>query len=283
LIKNSPFMTGFFQAGVFWIAVTHFTYVIWGTGTYPVLNIFLLFSVPIFIYLLKKIIFSDPGYLPLSTTPSLNKNIFIDLIETNKISNRTFCTSCFIRKPLRSKHVNEYSRCIAVFDHYCPWLNSPIGLGNHRHFVMFLFVLLFAQIGHAYLAYVYVSTRSDLTTPLQNMCYLPWLNCYYINSHPWISLTGTWCLFFSTWTIMTLASQIYQISIGLTTNEYLNWHRYDRYLQEVDPSNPSDKRYTNPFDYGLLKNWVEFWSSSGTNSRINWFELYSTPRKKNQA
>jgi hypothetical protein len=42
------------------------------------------------------------------------------------------------RRPLRSKLCRESSgACIARFDHFCVWINRPIGVGNHVIFIVF--------------------------------------------------------------------------------------------------------------------------------------------------
>ena len=70
-----------------------------------------------------------------------------------------------------------------------------------------------------------------------------------------------------------------QISRGVTTNEEVNVTRYD-YFFEVDPENPARKKFYNPFDHGFTKNWADFCVKSGSNSKINWFELYELQKKE---
>jgi len=48
-----------------------------------------------------------------------------------------------------------------------------------------------------------------------------------------------------------LASQLYCISVNLTTNEKLNMHRYE-YLKD------SRGNFHNPYDRGFVDNWMEF-------------------------
>ena len=52
-----------------------------------------------------------------------------------------FCFSCLIRRPLRSKHCATCDRCVARFDHHCPWINNCVAIDNLKYFMGYLLFL----------------------------------------------------------------------------------------------------------------------------------------------
>lgn len=37
---------------------------------------------------------------------------------------RRYCLICNIDQPLRSKHCNKCNKCVARYDHHCPWIGT---------------------------------------------------------------------------------------------------------------------------------------------------------------
>ena len=83
---------------------------------------------------------TDPGRL-VSDREQRFKAI-LEMVENDGFEPIKFCTTCLIRRPIRSKHCSFCNQCIAKFDHHCPWIGNCVGSGNHKYFVWYLIALL---------------------------------------------------------------------------------------------------------------------------------------------
>jgi hypothetical protein len=83
---------------------------------------------------------SDPGYMD---TLSGSSGSIID---------RKFCEPCRQERLLsaRSKHSWEHGKCVARFDHYCPWVDREVGQRNAGRFAGFLTALLLSLLHYLY-------------------------------------------------------------------------------------------------------------------------------------
>lgn len=57
-----------------------------------------------------------------------------------------YCTVCNIEQPLRAKHCRICAKCVATYDHHCPWLGNCIGERNRKYFYIYLWSQLFQLI-----------------------------------------------------------------------------------------------------------------------------------------
>ncbi|XP_044582303.1 palmitoyltransferase Hip14 isoform X1 [Cotesia glomerata] len=185
----------------------------------------------------------DPGVI--SATHEDKLNTIVAVAETGGFEPQGFCTSCLVRRPIRSKHCSSCDRCVARFDHHCPWINNCIGAYNHKYFLGFLisllglcFVILAATI--QYWKFECWSNMADEKHP--DNYFVAAATC-----DAWVMWIAANTGLHSLWVGALLMCQLYQIMVlGMTTNERMNAGRYEHF------------KHGNPFHRGALQNLADF-------------------------
>ncbi|MFH4981317.1 hypothetical protein AB6A40_008026 [Gnathostoma spinigerum] len=144
-----------------------------------------------------------------------------------------FCSTCLIKRPIRSKHCAICDRCIRGFDHHCPWIANCVGESNHLFFVIYIFTVAFSTL-LVMMATVYYWRDSCGGLSYRNIAFC----------NPWVTYVFILCSFFFISTGSILVLQIYQILYGMTTNERLNAHRYTHFHED---GNLSKSNIRSPF------------------------------------
>ena len=110
-------------------------------------------------------------------------------------------------------------------------------------------------------------------------CHFPDVICNYLSFDFWVVINAGWAFFQSLWVLIVVVSQLGQIVTAYTTNEAINYHRFDYLIHPDDESVPMyRKRYVNPFNTGPIGNCLDFWSpGSGPLKEISWFATYEVP------
>ncbi|TPX41079.1 hypothetical protein SeMB42_g05741 [Synchytrium endobioticum] len=272
-LMTTSFLTAIPQASCWLVAFTWLFHVLPYSGFLYFYHILFICSYAALMYVFHLAIFSDPGYIEeRPSTEADRQNLVINLAESGLLDQRHYCVVCCIRKPLRSKHCKHCNKCVAHFDHHCPWTNNCIGAKNHRYFMQFLVLFFATAILFAFIGLNYVGTVSEslITTDCGSWC-------AYMTYDAWTVWLCLWCLLNSTWTFFLFIIQSYQISVAKTTNETANWHRYEYLVHPQDHLKPAYmKRMYNPFDKGVWNNCVAFWKTDGAlRGRVN--HLYEIP------
>ncbi|KPM04379.1 palmitoyltransferase ZDHHC17-like protein [Sarcoptes scabiei] len=230
--------------------------------------IFTLSSIGLF-YSFYKSYISDPGYISNSKQEQIQT--IIELAENEGFESGWFCSTCLIRKPTRSKHCSLCNRCVARFDHHCPWIGNCIGFKNHKYFIWYLITLAICLFYYILatieckLLIPFVNAKSRDENSVINMdqdsAIESWSNLVTYNG--WIIWALINALVHMIWVVCLLIFQLYQIiGLAMTTNERINSDRY-RYLRLKRSGNTR-----NPYNNGLLRNLIEFCECHWLNSLL---------------
>lgn len=76
----------------------------------------------------------DPGQV----TEKLLKNQKQDVFDEVMYKKDSFCNTCKVMKPARSKHCTVCDICVPHFDHHCIWINKCVTKYNHIYFLAFV-------------------------------------------------------------------------------------------------------------------------------------------------
>eukprot|EP00759_Apiculatamorpha_spiralis_P010603 PhF_6_TR17352/c0_g1_i2/m.26576/K18932/ZDHHC; palmitoyltransferase len=179
----------------------------------------------------------DPGYLPMHP---------IDEEQLSSSASSYFCETCNLHRPLRTKHCRKCGRCVAMYDHHCYWLFTCVGSRNRGLFVLHVFLLGITTAWGT--SYVY-----DTILPYNNS-----FDAYILTNFFQLiaAITGT---LFTLFLVGLWLGHVVLISHGQTSYEFGRPHKIE-YMKE--------HRYDNPFDYGVVRNWVYLlWSRTSPTYR----------------
>jgi len=218
---------------------------------------------------------SDPGYIKQSSEE--RRDTIITLAEHEGFDPSWFCSTCLIRKPLRSKHCSFCNKCVAKFDHHCPWVGNCVGLRNHRFFVIYLGSLFILAVLYLFCCGQYWAHQvKDLR---DNKGHIPPGKALSING--WVIWAAINAFLHAIWVACLLVCQLYQVLwLAMTTNERMNCRRYQHFKRNLDG------QITSPFYQGVTQNFLDFFeislSRKWSKSPIDWMRVYSVEDMESQ-
>ncbi|CAG0890076.1 unnamed protein product [Cyprideis torosa] len=259
----------------FWVYVTWFSQIHDVVGWIASVSFFCA-SMPLWYYFFMSWTV-DPGIIELSKEEKME--VIVSMAESDGFEATWFCSTCLIRRPLRSKHCSFCNRCVARFDHHCPWVNNCIGeqrqtkfmriqwrfiiyirsasllagASNHRFFVLFLVCLFLNALIFLYGTREFYVTECAVPDTLSySGAFVSYLSC-----NPWLAWVTVNVLLHGCWVACLAACQLYQVLwLAVTTNERINYGRYPHF------SKAADGKLRSPFQRGLFQNTIDFFEIS---------------------
>ncbi|CAL1539768.1 unnamed protein product [Lymnaea stagnalis] len=177
----------------------------------------------------------DPGFLPRNIPEydlAIKQVAHFDEWKQGQNPLSRLCHTCRTVKPLRAKHCRVCNRCVKEFDHHCPYIHNCVGYYNRVSFIVF--VLTVNLNGLVEFRFLYEMAKLEEFA----------LRYDYI-------LALLMLLGYGVIAASILGVTIFHAARNLTTNERINYKRYD-YLKDGKGS------YHNPFDRGFKNNFLEF-------------------------
>ncbi|NXI42311.1 ZDH13 Palmitoyltransferase, partial [Galbula dea] len=260
-IKNLRYLpTAFLLSSVFWMSMTYFfwflpdilcTQEMQQKQPY-ILQTPVLFSGLGLLYCFYKTWRADPGYI--KTSEKERKENIVALAEAGCLDFRMFCTSCLVRKPLRSVHCLACDSCVARYDQHSLWVGQCIGFGNHRYYLLFLSFLTVTSACLLCGTLLYWSKHCAASYHQDGAwTYLTQI----MLCSPWVSYIFSVALFHAAWASLSLTVQLYQIVfLGLTSHERMNL-----LVQRKSSKHPVSLRRT-PYNLGCFQNAADFFQCS---------------------
>jgi hypothetical protein len=161
-----------------------------------------------------------------------------------------YCRTSLVKKPVRSKFCSTSGFVVARFDHYCVWLNTAVGYGNHRVFMVFLSTHVAANICFLTMLIKALIRANNKTGPafvLGTLLSQSYFFVFFLLSYVIVITCGLTFL---------LVEQCSNIVRNVTTNERIN---RSRYAWMKGP----DGRPFNRFDKGVIANVLDFFLVPG--------------------
>lgn len=160
---------------------------------------------------------------------------------------RRYCTVCGFEQPLRAKHCRDCNRCVAQYDHHCPWLGTCIGQKNHFVFYWFLIFQCIQLIWGEYEVFDYMITGEYQHWGSENV---------------WRVVMALFITFFLIMVFSLICFHSYLACVNLTTWESLSWYKIS-YLREWHED------WGSPFDQGCTQN-LKFFCCTQNNGIKIW-------------
>jgi len=158
---------------------------------------------------------------------------------------KNICGECKVTKVMRSFHCFYCNKCISRFEFHSRWFNICIGSQNFFIYLLILIVMnfyFFLSIGLLFY---------HIMVPRNDSVYISDFKGKYFVLHFWFSI-----IIYTEYKILIFSKSVYKNAfINLTHMERENWRKLPHMWKNLR------KEYFNPFDKGIIKNFLEYYLS----------------------
>ncbi|GAA6021373.1 hypothetical protein JCM10207_002026 [Rhodosporidiobolus poonsookiae] len=226
-LTQSPYLCAIIAASLGWVGYVWVGRYLSLPGYAPS-NLFFALAFLVCCWNFFRTVSLDPGTVerPEGGEAGLKETIE-ELVETGNFNGMNFCLTCLVRRPLRSKHSYATGRCVARFDHYCPWVWNDVGVNNHRQFLLFVGSLVVGVLFYIHLSWGYFYERApDLPPDYICPSLLPTPLCMATSYDTFALSVAVWAALQLSWTLVLFAAQLWQVARQMTTLEVSNVSRF---------------------------------------------------------
>ncbi|OXG40718.1 palmitoyltransferase AKR1 [Cryptococcus neoformans Bt15] len=229
-VSTSNYFASIITASLIWVGYCWISRFVINTPGYAFSNLGFIIMFVGCCWTFWNAIVTDPGFVPKGQQDAGIKEVLEDLVDAGRLNGTNFCIVCMARKPLRSKHCRTCNRCVARFDHHCPWIWNCVGAKNHRSFLLFVLFLIGGVILFIRLTIAYIQQNAPEYIPSPNpgltTCDISTTLCQAGDFDPFLLCTALWSTLQLTWTFVLAISHLWQVSRQMTTFEVSNLGRY---------------------------------------------------------
>lgn len=200
---------------------------------------------------------TDPGNVTEHTIVKYDRYPY-DNVMYKAVDN--ICPTLQIRKVARSKYCKYTDKHVPRFDHFCGWLNQPIGEENYRWFLVFIFVHVTMCTYGATVLFTLLHGEVLDRRKEEDLLLAAAGNGFVAEvlwGHAWIVVA---MLFMCTMTVLLggfFAFHMWLVSTGMTTNEYYKWQDIKAWHKEATTS----YRHQKQIDQGVSHSCSSFSTS----------------------
>ncbi|RXK35073.1 palmitoyltransferase AKR1 [Tremella mesenterica] len=228
-VSGSPHFAAIIIGSLVWVFYAFVTRLTVRTPGHALAQLGFTLALGACVYNFYKGIVTDPGWVPKAASDGEIKMALEELADEGRLNGTNFCIECMTRKPLRSKHCRTCHRCVARYDHHCPWIWNCVGYRNHRYFLLFILFLITGVLIFNHLVIAYISENAPEYTPPSigfSTCDLSPFFCRATSFDNFLIAVSLWATLQLTWTSILAISHLWQIARQMTTVEVSNLGRY---------------------------------------------------------